>query len=215
MKKWECTVCGYIHEGDEPPDECPICSADKSMFVEVTEEQPEVPEQPVTEEPVVTPVSPLTEPTLFSKVYALASEQILHHHLHPITVHTPNGVLPMALVFLLLTALFGLPLFETAAFYSFIFVLLTMPVVIFTGYEVWQKRYRGALTSTFKIKIGASIVTVSLLCVLILWRAVQPEILTTASTGRWLFIFLSIVLVGAVGLAGHVGGKLVFGTRKN
>ena len=38
MKKWECTVCGYIHEGDEPPDECPVCAADKSMFVEVVEQ---------------------------------------------------------------------------------------------------------------------------------------------------------------------------------
>ena len=38
MKKWECTVCGYIHEGEEPPDECPVCSADKSMFVEVIEQ---------------------------------------------------------------------------------------------------------------------------------------------------------------------------------
>ena len=33
MKKWECTVCGYIHEGPEPPDECPVCGADKSQFI--------------------------------------------------------------------------------------------------------------------------------------------------------------------------------------
>ena len=38
MRKWECTVCGYVHEGEEPPDECPVCAADKSMFVEITEE---------------------------------------------------------------------------------------------------------------------------------------------------------------------------------
>ena len=69
------------------------------------------------------------------------------------------------------------------------------------------------MTFTFKVKIGASIVTVALLCVLILWRAVQPEILTTASTGRWLFLLLSLILVGAVGFAGHLGGKLVFGAR--
>ena len=88
-----------------------------------------------------------------------------------------------------------------------------MPAVIFTGYEVWQKRYGGAMTFTFKIKIGASIVTVVLLCVLTLWRAVQPEILTTASPGRWIFLLFSLILVGAVGFAGHLGGKLVFGAR--
>ncbi|MDD2463354.1 MAG: rubredoxin-type Fe(Cys)4 protein [Desulfobulbus sp.] len=214
MRKWECTVCGYVHEGDEPPDECPICSADKSMFVEIFEEEQPPQEQPVAEKPApLTPAPPIVEPSLLTKLFTFASEQILRHHLHPITVHTPNGVLPMALIFLLITAFLGLPIFETAAFYSFIFVLLTMPVVIFTGYTVWQKRYRKAMTSTFKIKIGASIVTVTLLCVLILWRAVQPEILTAASTGRWIFILLSLILVGTVGLAGHVGGKLVFGSR--
>lgn len=209
MRKWECTVCGYIHEGDEPPDECPICSADKSMFVEITEEQ-----QPILEEHAST-VQPTVDSTFFAKAYTFASAQILQHHLHPIMVHTPNGVLPMALIFLLMTSLFGLPLFETAAFYSYIFVLLTMPVVIFTGYEVWQKRYRGAMTSTFKIKIAASLVTVTLLCVLIIWRAVQPEVLMKASAGSWVYVLLSVILVGAVGLAGHVGGKLVFGSRKN
>ncbi len=39
MKKWECTVCGYIHEGDEPPDICPICGAGKEYFKELTDGQ--------------------------------------------------------------------------------------------------------------------------------------------------------------------------------
>ncbi len=30
--KWECRVCGYVHEGPEPPDECPVCGAAKDMF---------------------------------------------------------------------------------------------------------------------------------------------------------------------------------------
>lgn len=210
MRKWECTVCGYIHEGDEPPDECPLCSADKSMFVEITEQAP-----PVDPSPAVEATPPSTNTTVLAKAYAFASEQILRHHLHPIAVHTPNGVLPMALVFTLIAVFFGIAQFETAAFYSLIFVLLNMPVVIFTGYEVWQKRYRGAMTTTFKIKITASAITVVVLSILTLWRAVQPEILATPSTGRWVYLLLTAVVVGAVGAAGHVGGKLVFGSRKN
>lgn len=31
-KKWVCRVCGYVHEGPEPPDECPVCGAPKEMF---------------------------------------------------------------------------------------------------------------------------------------------------------------------------------------
>lgn len=30
--RWRCRVCGYIHEGPEPPDECPACGAPKEMF---------------------------------------------------------------------------------------------------------------------------------------------------------------------------------------
>jgi uncharacterized membrane protein len=213
MKKWECTVCGYIHEGEEPPDECPVCSADKSMFVEVVEEA--APGESTTGQTAESKPAPKVQATFLIKAYTLASEQIVKHHLHPIMVHTPNGILPMALVFLLITAFFGLPLFETAAFYSLVFVLISMPLVLFTGYEVWQKRYRGSMTPIFKVKISASIVTVILLFTLIIWRVVQPDIMTTASNGRWVFLFLSFVLVGAVGGAGHMGGKLVFGSRKN
>jgi rubrerythrin len=36
-KKWKCTVCGYVHEGDQPPEQCPSCGAPKSRFVLLTE----------------------------------------------------------------------------------------------------------------------------------------------------------------------------------
>jgi nitrite reductase (NADH) large subunit len=32
MKKWRCRICGYIHEGDTPPDYCPICGAKSDEF---------------------------------------------------------------------------------------------------------------------------------------------------------------------------------------
>jgi rubrerythrin len=30
--KWTCSVCGYVHEGDAPPDYCPGCKAPASKF---------------------------------------------------------------------------------------------------------------------------------------------------------------------------------------
>ena len=35
-KKWICVVCGYVQEGPEPPDECPLCQAKRDKFQEVT-----------------------------------------------------------------------------------------------------------------------------------------------------------------------------------
>jgi rubrerythrin len=36
-KKWICTVCGYVHEGDEAPEFCPLCKKPKSAFKELVE----------------------------------------------------------------------------------------------------------------------------------------------------------------------------------
>ena len=30
--KWICEVCGYVHEGDEPPEKCPVCQAPADKF---------------------------------------------------------------------------------------------------------------------------------------------------------------------------------------
>ena len=38
MKKFTCTVCGYVHEGTEPPEKCPLCKAAAEKFVEQTGE---------------------------------------------------------------------------------------------------------------------------------------------------------------------------------
>ncbi len=43
MKKFRCTVCGYIHEGDEAPERCPQCKAPASKFVEIVEEEADGP----------------------------------------------------------------------------------------------------------------------------------------------------------------------------
>ena len=34
MKKFICTVCGYVHEGDQPPNVCPQCKAGAHKFKE-------------------------------------------------------------------------------------------------------------------------------------------------------------------------------------
>ncbi len=34
MKKWVCSICGYIHEGENPPDQCPQCGASSDKFNE-------------------------------------------------------------------------------------------------------------------------------------------------------------------------------------
>lgn len=37
MKKFKCTVCGYIHTGDAAPETCPLCKVPAEKFEEVVE----------------------------------------------------------------------------------------------------------------------------------------------------------------------------------
>lgn len=37
MTKWVCQVCGYVHEGDTPPEACPQCKAPASKFTKQEE----------------------------------------------------------------------------------------------------------------------------------------------------------------------------------
>ena len=39
MKKFVCTVCGYVYIGEEAPEKCPQCGAPKSKFIEKKDEE--------------------------------------------------------------------------------------------------------------------------------------------------------------------------------
>ena len=37
MKKFVCTVCGYVYEGEAAPEKCPVCGVGADKFTEVKE----------------------------------------------------------------------------------------------------------------------------------------------------------------------------------
>ncbi len=40
MAKWKCSVCGYVHEGEQPPEKCPVCKQPADKFVKLNEKNP-------------------------------------------------------------------------------------------------------------------------------------------------------------------------------
>jgi len=207
VRKWQCTVCGYIHEGDEPPEECPVCGADRSKFIEIVSEEPVETQidPPESEDKNMDskPESPIFRPKL-NPIYDL----MLKHHVHPISVHIPNGVLPASVIFIVLAALFNFSGLSQAAFYNLIFVVLTLPLVLFSGYIEWQKKYKGQLTRLFKTKILCAAVVSLTAVILMVWLFIDPQASTSSS--NLLFLLINFVMLAAAGIAGFIGGKFVF-----
>jgi uncharacterized membrane protein len=215
VKKWRCTVCGYIHEGEKPPETCPVCGADRSKFVEIVDEESGEqksktkidPLEPETKAKVTD--APGTAPDPLSK-YDRIYQLMVKHHVHPISVHIPNGVLPVSVLFIFLAVIFKFTGLSQAAFYNLIVVILAMPVVLFSGVIVWQKKYNGVLTNLFLTKMICGGVVSLTAMILVIWSIVDPGVLTLTSPHLVAFLFVGMVMLGAAVTAGFLGGKLVF-----
>lgn len=42
MKRWRCVMCGYVHEGDSPPEKCRNCEASEEKFEQLTASGPDL-----------------------------------------------------------------------------------------------------------------------------------------------------------------------------
>ena len=201
MKKWKCVVCGYIHTGDVPPEVCPLCGADRSKFIEVTEEETTSAEK---SSKIVLKGRLATYRPILETLNSLISK----HHLHPISVHIPNGVIPVSAIFIILGMVFQAGGLAMASFYNMIVVVITMPMVLYSGYVDWQNRYGGNLTNLFLAKMicGAIVTIISL--IVVIWWLINPAAATNSS--RLLFVFIHLIMLAAAGIAGFLGGKLVF-----
>jgi len=215
MKVWQCSICKYIHKGENPPEKCPVCGADASKFVEINKapmpEKPIKKETPAVKSGIDRPEkkevpgpAPAIKETGFEKIKSL----LLKHHAHPISVHSPNGILPVVVLLWLMAWVFASDLFPRVAFINMIFVVVSLPFVIFTGVLEWKKKYNAALTIIFKLKIMAATLTIVSCTISLIWYLIDPQIIS--SPKAWVFILVNIIMLIAVGIAGHIGGKLVF-----
>lgn len=206
-RRWKCTICGYIHEGDTPSKDCPICKAAVEKFVEIDSDGNELPAAAATK-PAGKTAAPVQEqkPGILARI-------MMALHLHPISVHMPNGILPIAVIFLAIAIFLNHKNFEPAAFYNLVAVLITMPLVLLTGVTEWKHRYKGSKTFVFFIKIFCGVVVTVSLTILVAWRIFEPGVAEPDSPFRLIYFGIAAVMLGATGIAGHLGGKLVFGAR--
>ena len=224
MKKWQCLVCKYIHTGDEPPEKCPVCGVSRSKFVlfdgdtaaeapnteatEADEKKTAAPEKKAANNTETPGASSLKKEGRARVYMEQAVELMVKHHAHPVTVHIPNGVIPVAVSLFIFSWIFEASFLAKAGFINLVFVLVSLPVVAVTGVLEWKKKYNQAWTTLFKVKIGAGAVTTICCIASIIWYLVNPSVLE--SSGAWIFVVINLLMLAAAGVAGHIGGKLVF-----
>ena len=223
MKKWRCTVCNYIHTGEGPPEICPVCGADKSKFVEISPEEAKQYEAKQREKGNAggkgaqaktagqsKPAGSSKTPPPSGGLWNFIGNQLIVHHAHPITVHVPNGVLPIVVLFMFISAVIGTESLAWAAFYFTVMVVVSMPVVMYTGYNEWQRKYGGAKTTLFMIKIAAAAVVALTSLLLVIWFFINPDVIYAGAARRGSFLILNLIMFFATGVAGFIGGKFVF-----
>jgi rubredoxin/uncharacterized membrane protein len=179
--RWKCSVCGYIHEGDEPPEKCPVCGADRSQFVLVEEEKT-----------------------------SLLKDMAANFRLHSVVVHFPCGLIPTCALFLLLSFSLGYADLEKSAFWILLVVVVATPVSLASGLYAWRKHFEGRQASIFfkKIILALSLLVFGLVAILL--RHDHPELLSVSDWHRWLYLFCIGGMLFCVMLLGHYGSKLVF-----
>lgn len=185
LAKWRCTVCGYIHEGQDPPDPCPVCGAGPEKFVPV-----EAPRR------------------------SLLREMIASFQPHAMAAHFPNGLVPTAVLFTAVAVLFGRDSFELAGFYLLAVVLGVAPVSLATGLYEWKTKFSGQRAAIFRNKIIFACGLIGLTLAAILLRVLRPDAVADGGAMRFAYFLLLLGMLGCVTMLGHYGGKLVLSLMK-
>ncbi|MEW5910371.1 MAG: rubredoxin-like domain-containing protein, partial [Thermodesulfobacteriota bacterium] len=124
MRRWKCSVCGYIHIGNEPPEICPVCGADRSKFFEINAAG-----EPISSSQNLNQEIPEPSDRQTAAQDDRFAAAIFKLHVHPISVHIPNGLLPITVFFTFLSFIFLSETLNITAHYNMMVVLLAMPLV--------------------------------------------------------------------------------------
>lgn len=133
---------------------------------------------------------------------------------HAIAAHFSNGLIPVAVLYLLLTLSTGNGYFEHTVEHLIVIVLLAIPVSFFSGIHDWKKKYRSAKAPIFINKIRLSGLLFLLCISAVALRLSIPDVMSRPGIEHWLYLVLLFSMLPVVTLLGHYGGKLSAQSRQ-
>lgn len=128
--------------------------------------------------------------------------------LHAAAAHFNNGLLPAAVLFLILTLLTGNVHFEHTALHMIILALCIVPVTFFSGIRDWRRNFGGGRAPIFYRKVGLTGILFLLGAIAVIIRSAWPAVLFQEGVRKWLYLGCFFGTLPVVLLLGHYGGKL-------
>lgn len=130
--------------------------------------------------------------------------------LHAVAAHFNNGLLPSALLFLILTLVTGDPYFEHTVLHLLIIALCVSPVSFFSGLRDWRTKFHGGRAPIFYRKMWLSGILFLLVGSAAALRLTHPALLLEGGLCKWLYLGCLLGTLPVVVLLGHYGSKLAF-----
>ncbi len=127
---------------------------------------------------------------------------------HAIAAHFSNGLIPVSVLYLMLTLSTGNTFFEHTVEHLIVIVLMAIPVSFFSGIHDWKVKYRGAKAPIFIKKIRLSALLFTLCTLAVGLRLGITDIMIRQGLEHWLYIIILFSMLPVVTLQGHYGGKL-------
>ncbi len=135
---------------------------------------------------------------------------MLRRHPHPMTVHFPIAFMMLFPVLNILYLVTGNESFEISAFHVLVAGLVFTPVALITGPYNWWINYAGKWSKIIVVKMFGSLILITLILVIFMWKILVPDIMLQPSGARILYIILSLTLVPIVSILGWFGAKMTF-----
>jgi len=132
-------------------------------------------------------------------------------YFHPILVHFPQALFPVAFASFVVYLASGAAQLETGAYVAAGFGALAAPFTTIAGFADWKIRYKGYMTSVFRIKIVGAFVLIGLSVPAVVLRSFVPGVAALPLAGAgYVYAGLLTACAATCVVLGHYGGKLVF-----
>lgn len=133
---------------------------------------------------------------------------------HAVSAHFSNGLIPVAVFFLILFLPSGDPFFERTVEHLLLVSTVFIPVSFVTGVIDWKKIYNGAKAPIFVKKIRLSILLFAVGVVASLIRLFNPDVLHAGGFLSIAYAAMLFLMLAMVTMLGFYGGKLSAAQRQ-